>query len=309
MQLTAKIYPSTASYSDVTWSVSDESIISINQDGLVTALNPGEAYVYAISHDATVTANILITVKPILIEKIIIPEPLTLDCGSQYEFSPEIYPEKATIKKLRWSVSDQTLGMMLADSNIFDAIGAGQVVITCYATDGSNVSASCMVDIIKRVQEVKLNEHDLTMIENNTLQLFASIIPIDATNQTILWSVTNDCIVVDETGLIEAKHEGFATIFAVSEDNASAQDECNITVLKDESGISDITIDEINIHFENETIVISGLPENKIVRLYAINGTLLNCTESNGTDIRLSVKANTTYILTLGNYSLKVVTR
>ena len=308
LQLSATVLPANATSPYVNWSVSDESILSVDQNGLVTAVYPGEAYVYAESHG--VTDAFLIVVKPILIERIVIPENLILESGTQYEFKPEIYPENATIKQLVWTESDPSVGMMLSPmSNIFCANGIGQVTLTCTATDGSDVFATCFVDVRKRVQSVVLNEHDLTLKENSSIQLIATIQPIDATVKTILWSSSNDCVEVDNNGLIEAKYEGEAIVYAISEDNILAQDECKVTVKKDDSGISDIAIDELNVHIEANSIVIENLPLNQNVLLYNLKGILLEKANGFGSSLSISVEPKTPYILVVGKYALKVMTK
>jgi len=61
-QLTASVTPRKASYQDVTWHSEDESIVTVDDKGLVTAVAPGKAAVYALSADGWYRATCVVTV-------------------------------------------------------------------------------------------------------------------------------------------------------------------------------------------------------------------------------------------------------
>ncbi|WP_141500846.1 family 16 glycosylhydrolase [Paenibacillus luteus] len=64
VQLNAIVAPSNATNKQVTWSVSNTSIASVNQNGVVTGLAPGTATVTATTADGNKTASSTITVVP-----------------------------------------------------------------------------------------------------------------------------------------------------------------------------------------------------------------------------------------------------
>jgi len=61
-QLQAKISPSRATYKDVTWHSDDPAVATVDESGLVTALAPGEASVYALTQDGYYRASCAVTV-------------------------------------------------------------------------------------------------------------------------------------------------------------------------------------------------------------------------------------------------------
>ena len=62
-QLTAKVTPKKATYQDVTWHSEDPDIASVDENGLVTALAPGEAVVYAVADDGYFVSKCFVTVR------------------------------------------------------------------------------------------------------------------------------------------------------------------------------------------------------------------------------------------------------
>jgi len=307
LNLKVSVLPVTATNSAVMWSVSDESIISVDNKGVVTALKPGQAYVYAESADG-IKGSQLIIVKPILVERIEIPERLVLDFGETYQFNPKIYPENASIKVLRWSTTDAAVASVRANNSTLQATGAGSAIVTCYATDGSNVMASCEVEVIRKVKSVSLNEHDIKLKEQQNFQLIASVEPIDAKDYSLGWSSSDEKVAtVDENGLVEALSKG-ETIITVTtyQEDSYCSDECRVTVEEEVSGISCVSFDDVKIKTDGSKIIIENLPAGKMATLYDISGVVCSQQQSNGSDIIFKTSPNRIYIVSVGSFSLKV---
>ena len=63
VQLNATVAPENAANKNVTWSSSDESVATVDQNGLVTAVSGGEAIITVTTEDGEKTATCTITVK------------------------------------------------------------------------------------------------------------------------------------------------------------------------------------------------------------------------------------------------------
>lgn len=81
-------------------------------------------------------------------------------------------------------------------------------------------------DIIP-VEKVTLSQHTLELSRGSTADLSASIAPPDATNQTVLWSVSPTDIVSVDAGCVTALKKGSAVVTATSD---SKSDSCTVTV-------------------------------------------------------------------------------
>jgi len=62
--LSASVQPANATYKNVTWSSSDESIATVDDDGMVTAISVGSATITVYSADVATTAECKVTVEP-----------------------------------------------------------------------------------------------------------------------------------------------------------------------------------------------------------------------------------------------------
>lgn len=81
-------------------------------------------------------------------------------------------------------------------------------------------------DIIP-VEKVTLSQHTLELARGSTADLSASIAPPDATDQTVLWSVSPTDIVSVDAGRVTALKKGSAVVTATSD---SKSDSCTVTV-------------------------------------------------------------------------------
>ncbi len=305
----AQISPVTTSNKSITWNVSDESILKIQAwDNSVCVLigqKPGEAYVTATTVNG-ITQSYLVTVRPVYVQGITIPSEITVEKGTQYEFKPVVIPENASNKTLVWECSNPVIGSF--EGNVFKAYARGEVVGTCRATDGSDVNAECQIKVVTYAKNLTLNEHGLTLKENDTFQLTATVDPIDAVDSgAVIWQSSNsDAVTVDDNGLISAVAAGSAVITASTRSYPWAADECNITVTK-ASGVETVSIDDTMVIIDGKNIIVTGLYGNSIVRLMDMSGRLVCRQNCDGNTVRLNVAASGCYILSAGMDSLKIV--
>lgn len=72
---------------------------------------------------------------------------IEIQLGEGRKLTPDIQPSNATNKKLSWSSSDTNIVTVDEQGNIL-GVGRGKATITATATDGSNVSASCTINVL-----------------------------------------------------------------------------------------------------------------------------------------------------------------
>jgi len=87
--------------------------------------------------------------------------------------------------------------------------------------------------------EIRLNETEVSINEGKTFLLTAEVLPTNATNKALQWESSDEnCVTVDENGLLSAIAQGYATITVRSADG-NTQATCAVTVLP-ESGIESV---------------------------------------------------------------------
>ncbi len=139
--LKATVIPDDADNKTVTWSTSDESIVSVDQDGTVHAIRQGYADIFAKVGDKQATCNVTVNrkVTSITLDK----ESLTLLVGETSALSATVLPEDATDKTITWISYDPNVATV--ENGIVKGVSNGETIIT--ATAGS-FSATCSVIVL-----------------------------------------------------------------------------------------------------------------------------------------------------------------
>lgn len=85
---------------------------------------------------------------PVLINTISLSHysPITLKAGQTFKVVPKILPSNATNKTLAWVSASPLVATVSSDGTV-TARSSGKAIITCWTTDGTNLSASCMVTV------------------------------------------------------------------------------------------------------------------------------------------------------------------
>lgn len=111
--------------------------------------------------------------------------------------------------------------------------------------DGDNIRIAYVLKskVYVPVTEIKINKSELNLGEKDVDQLKAEVIPAQATNKTIVWSVAKKGVVeVDQNGKIKVVGTGNTTVIAKSPEGPSAA--CKIAVFKglDTAKMGDFTL-------------------------------------------------------------------
>ena len=141
LQLTATIYPDSATNKTVTWKSSDKTVATVDESGLVTAVGNGTANITATTEDGNYTATCKVTVE--------IPE-LTLSLDkteltlTQTEEQQKLTATVSdTEEKVTWLSSDPFVATVTRDGTV-TAIANGTATITASAGDKT---VSCTVEV------------------------------------------------------------------------------------------------------------------------------------------------------------------
>lgn len=141
LQLTATIYPDSATNKTVTWKSSDKTVATVDESGLVTAVGNGTANITATTEDGNYTATCKVTVE--------IPE-LTLSLDkTELTLTQTEEQQKLTAtvsdpeEKVTWLSSDPFVATVTRDGTV-TAIANGTATITASAR---GKTASCTVEV------------------------------------------------------------------------------------------------------------------------------------------------------------------
>lgn len=81
------------------------------------------------------------------------------------------------------------------------------------------------------ITSLRLDKESAVLIEGESLQLIATVMPENALNKTLAWASSNAAVAtVDENGLVTAHSVGTATITAMTTDGSNLSASCVVTV-------------------------------------------------------------------------------
>ncbi|MBU0928503.1 MAG: Ig-like domain-containing protein [Spirochaetes bacterium] len=231
--LIATINPSGATNQNLAWSSSAESVVTVSDAGIVSALAVGNAVITVRSADGGLTATCAVTVNVPELSVELNTSAATIARDYSQRLVATVLPADASDKNVTWSSSD--IGVAMVDSDgLVKAIKTGTATIT--ATSASGKTVTCEVTVITPVTGVSLDKTSAILSSGNALQLTASIAPFAADTKTCAWtSSAAGVATVSANGLVTAVSAGDA-IITVQTDDGGKTASCAIHVIA--SGVS-----------------------------------------------------------------------
>lgn len=215
----------------VSWSSSDESIVTIDEAGLLTAVGPGDAKITAVVGGCTASCTVHVTIPMTGIS--LSASSLTIRHGTSVALPLSYNPGNTTDDRTtEWTSSNPGVAAVNAEG-VVTAVGAGVSTITAACGD---FTASCDITVIIPVTAVSISQTSMTLVKGTSAALGASVAPANTTEQPyISWSSDNTSVATVSGGTVTAVGAGTATITASHDDIAAT---CTVTVTSPMTGIA-----------------------------------------------------------------------
>ena len=256
VQLQATVLPADATDKKVIWASSKQSVATITDKGLVTAIAEGTSTVTATAGGKTATCQITVSKRVVEVTSVTLnKETLELVEGGEETLTATVLPENATDKTVEWSSSSPDIASV--DGGKVSAIKEGDAVITAKA---GTKSATCKVVVTKSfiaVESIELDTTTLELAEGETSILVATVRPHNATDKTVTWVSSDDSVVtVDNDGKVKAIKEGKAAIVAKAGEKTA---KCEVTVNKKVIAVESITLNKNSASLKvGETVTLTA---------------------------------------------------
>lgn len=236
LNLRAEIEPSRADDKSVSWSSSDSAVAKVSASGVVSAVAQGSVKIAATTNTGAKIATCSIKVESDTSSAV--PNTIALNCSSKaldvgqtFTLIATVGPALAAKSTVEWSSSSPDVAKVDSNGKV-TAISKGTATITAKTSEGSK-KATCKVNISKSVikpTSVKLNTSKLTLEQDQTYKLEATISPTDATNKAVGWSTSNSSVAaVSSEGKLSARAPGTAQISVKTKDGELTAI-CSVTV-------------------------------------------------------------------------------
>lgn len=203
--LGAKMTPEDATEVKLAYESSDESVATVDENGVVTAVADGECVI-----TTYVIADIAATAE-----------------------SAEANPVVDEVAASEAEVADSA-----ADSETHDGAVASEPEDTT-DTDSSfgvvpdGLSAETKVTVTTKVEQITLNKTEGVLTVGNSVTVTATVTPDNATNATVNWTSSDETVAkVDNNGKVTAVAAGNATITATSGSDGDVSADYALTVNK-----------------------------------------------------------------------------
>ena len=175
IQLTITVAPANATNKDVTWTTSDATVATVDQQGLVTLKAVGQAVITATATDGSgVSASCKLTIEPVLVSQL----------------TAAVEPANATNQDVTWTSSNTSVATVAADGTV-TAVAAGTANISVKATDASGITATCTVTVTV-VYELQDVTHDGAVDTQDVLAIYEHMQSADPDNMDALYDINHD---------------------------------------------------------------------------------------------------------------------
>ena len=213
---------------DWTWEIGDDSIASVDANGVITGIKGGNTIVTLTSADGKFSAKCPVTVNQPL--KAIKMDDIALETNGHTSetVAYTLEPADTTEDDVTLSVADESIAKL--EGNKLVAVSDGATKIT--ATSGI-VKTSAKVTVTTKVEQIVLNKTEGVLTVGNSVTVTATVTPDNATNTTVNWTSSDEKVAtVDSNGKVTAVAAGNATITATSESDGDVSADYALTVNK-----------------------------------------------------------------------------
>ena len=235
LSLRAAVYPLNIKNEEFAFSSDNTDVAEIDDEGNITAKNPGEAKILVTADgEYQLEKEVIPTVRQPVTGVFMPKTNVTVYMGSTGELLEyRILPDNATNQNVKWESKDDKIAAVDKNGHV-KPVALGMTEITAESEDGG-FKAKCYVTVVNQIVNVSgvvienQYKEDAFLKAGEGINLVAAVSPANARNKTLRWSTTDEKIAtVTQTGKVRALSEGKVKISVASVNGIS--DVFNLTV-------------------------------------------------------------------------------
>ena len=201
----------------IAWLSDNPSIASVSKEGVVKGITLGETDVFAVAGKFLATCHVTVVnpITSIALNK----ETLELVRTNTFQLTATIAPDDAT-EVIEWTSSNPDIASVDEDG-LVTAVANGDATITAKAV---HTEAKCEVKVVPLVVDrIELQPTSVSVNVGETQEIMATIIPAEADDQTIVWSIADEEIASVEDGLVTGLVPGYTYVRATAANGVYAE--------------------------------------------------------------------------------------
>ena len=224
--LSYTITPADATDKTVTWTSSDENVVSIVRDvtGGITAeaKGVGKATLTATTTDGRKTATITAEVRAHVASLTLTEQSLSVIKGQVIDLSKyvKIAPADAYDKSVTWASRDASV--VSVSGSTATAVGVGTATLTVTSNDNRQATSTLTVTVTSSVEGITVANPSQVKYIGEAFDLSYTITPADASDKTVTWTSSDESVVsvtrMDAGYAAIAKGVGKATLTVTTAD-------------------------------------------------------------------------------------------
>ena len=256
---------------EITYASGKDSIATVSQDGLITAVSKGKTEVtVSLTRNGkrvgktVTTVNVLRAVNKVTLNttKMSVYEPddpavysllreateyrvLVMPAGTVAPLAATCTPEDASDRKVTFTTDDA--GVAKVSGTNLKAVQRGECNLTIASVQNPEVTETFRVLVIQPVKTIQINAGTKKVAAGSTLQLTATCQPDNASIQNVTWSSKTPAVAtVDEYGVVTGLKRGSASITATAADGSHATGTVTINVTQPVTSLA-FTTSEVQV--------------------------------------------------------------
>ncbi|MCS3800994.1 Ig-like domain-containing protein [Niastella sp. OAS944] len=225
--------PVNASNRSVVYKTSNESVATVNLNGVVTGKAAGTVTITATSVEGNYasTKNYTVVYTPVTSVTLNTTN-ANIFVGDTIPLTATVLPAKASNKTIVWTSADTTIAKVSA-TGFVNGVKEGDVVIKATSADNATKFAQASVHVANVLAtSVTLTPSPAIVGERDTVTLKATFTPANTSIKTLTWSSSDTTVAkINNTGKITAIKQGTTTITAITQDTSGVSTTLPVTIV------------------------------------------------------------------------------
>ncbi len=208
----------------ISYDISNNSIATVNNLGMVTALNVGETNLTISKGNKKIIVPVYVTQAKVLLktsESNI--KKVQLISGEKFRVSFDYTPFNATNVNVRYISSNSSVASV-NDKGLVEAKGIGTSTIRVMSEDNNIISETEVVvedpsDKVEPATKIEVLEEEINLEQGKSKKIQALVVPDGALKSKTKWTTSNKAIItVDNNGIVYARSVGTAYLYITNGD-------------------------------------------------------------------------------------------